>query len=1091
MRKTGMRTDAGSDLRPGKGLLRLPLLLGIGLCAPWSAGCGDSRPPRVVEPRLSIEVDYRPCQDSCDGSTVLCDAVCFQPVDAETHLETTPVSLLHDDPAAQATARHREALRLLTGPLTLENAQGAVAMLETLTRTEPSSAVLWTDLAAARIVEATRSRRPRGLAAAIAAAEEALQRDSRSEAAHFNRALAATRLGLWPAADRAWSQFLEVARPSPWTEEALHWRRKIADSGGVSPGWPAAQNAIIAAVERGDHGAVRGLSAPYRFAARRWVEGDLLPSWARALLDGQSEEARHRLAVARSVSVALAQDGADPLLHRAIEILDRSATPRLRALARGHRAYGEAVENLRRFDISKALEGFVTAEQRFVETGSPFAWVAQMGRAECHYQRNEIPDALELLGQLTSMADLESYPALLGRALSLTAVSETYWNRLVEARSSYLRALERFTQAGELDNVAGVRSRVAELDRVVLGKEDLGWEHRHLALEGLATVVEPRSRYSILAETADALEPTAPQTVLDLRKAAIQVAREAVAESILLPISLGAFVRTAASLEDRREVLAHFDEARRLIEDVPDPRVRQALSASLLETEGRLYAESAPEVAVERFTQALDQLPEEELLLARARLHLYRAEGYKALDKMDGHLADLAMAVSAVDREWQEVLVRRQRQEQEEGWRRYFEHRQEIFTRLVGTLASVDRGEEALTYAELSLARDVLDLAGRAGSAEAPARALPTSRPATASEILEQLPRDTTLIEFKLLDDRLLTWVIRHGRLELLDREVDLPQLLEPIDRLDQAARQGNMALDPEALRALNRILLKEALTRVDRGERLLVVPHGPLHGVPFAALLDETTGRYLVQDHPITVAPSATFFLETLRRERSLGRRAGESALLVAATEFDRALFPGLEPVPGASREIAEAARYYTRTERLEGARATPSAFLGLAGRFDIVHFAGHAVVEPAYPERSFLLFAPGAEPYPSGALYAPELLRDLLPEARLVVLSACRSTGGQPTGAQGVSNLVRSLLGSGVPAVLGSLWDVRDAGAPALLRHFHHYYSAGEDATTALQKAQIALIESDRLRERLPLSWASFQLIGSGSLGLDGARP
>lgn len=44
------------------------------------------------------------------------------------------------------------------------------------------------------------------------------------------------------------------------------------------------------------------------------------------------------------------------------------------------------------------------------------------------------------------------------------------------------------------------------------------------------------------------------------------------------------------------------------------------------------------------------------------------------------------------------------------------------------------------------------------------------------------------------------------------------------------------------------------------------MVPHGPLHGAPFAALRDPLTGRRLIEDYQLTVAPSAAI-LAGLRR--------------------------------------------------------------------------------------------------------------------------------------------------------------------------------------------------------------------------------
>jgi len=134
--------------------------------------------------------------------------------------------------------------------------------------------------------------------------------------------------------------------------------------------------------------------------------------------------------------------------------------------------------------------------------------------------------------------------------------------------------------------------------------------------------------------------------------------------------------------------------------------------------------------------------------------------------------------------------------------------------------------------------------------------------------------------------------------------------------------------------------------------------------------------------------------------------------------------------------------------------------------------------------PSRSYILLAPAAnEP---GPLEAQALVTRLsLDHTRLVVLSTCSSAGGLPIGAEGVAPFVRPLIGAGVPAVVGTLWNVEDATAEELLVSFHRHYREGHDAAVALQLAQIGLLtkRDDNPGLRPVLAWAPFQVIGHGS--------
>jgi CHAT domain-containing protein len=118
------------------------------------------------------------------------------------------------------------------------------------------------------------------------------------------------------------------------------------------------------------------------------------------------------------------------------------------------------------------------------------------------------------------------------------------------------------------------------------------------------------------------------------------------------------------------------------------------------------------------------------------------------------------------------------------------------------------------------------------------------------------------------------------------------------------------------------------------------------------------------------------------------------------------------------------------------------------------------------------------------SGLLDARELLTELrLDRTGLVVLAACSSAGGHAVGPEGLSALVRPFLTGGAPAVVGSLWEVGDDRTKGLLVRFHHYYEGGLDASVALQRAQLELINDKSQGLRSVLAWAPFQVIGHAS--------
>jgi CHAT domain-containing protein len=145
-------------------------------------------------------------------------------------------------------------------------------------------------------------------------------------------------------------------------------------------------------------------------------------------------------------------------------------------------------------------------------------------------------------------------------------------------------------------------------------------------------------------------------------------------------------------------------------------------------------------------------------------------------------------------------------------------------------------------------------------------------------------------------------------------------------------------------------------------------------------------------------------------------------------------------------------------------------------------VHLAGHVLAHPQAPFRSLILLAPSHDH--TGALDAAELLTRLQADhTRLFVLSACSSTGGVPIGLEGLAPLVRPLITAGVPAVVGSLWNIGDAPSEELLVEFHRQYRNGHDADEALRLAQQSMMRHRNAGLRSVLAWSPFQIIGHAS--------
>jgi CHAT domain-containing protein len=245
-------------------------------------------------------------------------------------------------------------------------------------------------------------------------------------------------------------------------------------------------------------------------------------------------------------------------------------------------------------------------------------------------------------------------------------------------------------------------------------------------------------------------------------------------------------------------------------------------------------------------------------------------------------------------------------------------------------------------------------------------------------------------------------------------------------------------------------------------------VPHGPLHYLPFAALRDPESGRYLVESYELTLLPSASVLLHLRGKESPVEGRA----LVLGSPETAD---PDLSELDGARAEAEEVAALLG-VEPLLGGAATEGRVRAAAGGVDFLHVAAHGIYQPRNPRFSRLALA--ADDGHDGNLEAHEVFSSLdLWGVNLVVLSACQTAVGPDAGGDEIVSLARAFLHAGSPGVVSTLWPVDDGVSAELMTAFYQRLLAGERASAALRGAQLELLRSGR---PAPYHWAGYTLTG-----------
>ncbi|HEY6141056.1 MAG TPA: CHAT domain-containing protein [Thermoanaerobaculia bacterium] len=478
----------------------------------------------------------------------------------------------------------------------------------------------------------------------------------------------------------------------------------------------------------------------------------------------------------------------------------------------------------------------------------------------------------------------------------------------------------------------------------------------------------------------------------------------------------------------------------------------------------------------------------------------------RAADSVDAPLAGLAVpelmsSYLGSERRWYyditiETLLRLGRAE--EAFDYSERARARAFLQLIGNHRVADhRGSEALvreanslkaqierwergrtaTFDELASARkkyETLMVRVRASNPEY--ASLTTVEPLQVDAVRRELPAGTTLISYYVSSYGVRAWVIDRNALHYAALPLDYAAFERTIcwaNAFGAGKARGVKAMSHDCARQGSAeeafALLVAPLREHLRHERLIIVPHGELHYVPFAALRDSRNGRYLIEDFTLTLLPSAS----ALRFLRSKETPVRGGALIIGNPESS------LGALPGSEREALAVARGIGTAPML-GTRAAEDLLYNLDGSVDLLHIAAHGIFDSAHPLFSYLALSPGGSR--DGKLEVHEILGAVdLTGVNLVVLSACRTAAGERSGGDDVVGLTTAILYAGSPGVISTLWNIDDDASAVLMEELYCRLLHGVLAADALRAAQLTLLHSPAHAH--PRFWAAFALTGSPS--------
>jgi tetratricopeptide (TPR) repeat protein len=346
--------------------------------------------------------------------------------------------------------------------------------------------------------------------------------------------------------------------------------------------------------------------------------------------------------------------------------------------------------------------------------------------------------------------------------------------------------------------------------------------------------------------------------------------------------------------------------------------------------------------------------------------------------------------------------------------------------------------------------------------------------PLTPADIQSDLPEGTALVEYFIARGKITAFVITRDKIHSYPALTSLSDVLPLLENLAfqfskfhygpsyyQRHRAALLLGTQEILDQLGQKLIAPLWNELSAVNAIIIIPHGPLHALPFHSL--RLKGRYLIEMQAVSYAPSAAVLkycrkkpTPPVKQRPFLGK-----PLLVGVPD---------ERISHVTDEIQVLSRLLGDAEVLLGEQATFERVCQSTSSCGVFHLAAHGLFRPEAPLLSSIRLA-------DQWLAVQDIYNLDLSSTTLVTLSACETGLGHDAGGDDLVGLVRGFLYAGAASLIVSLWTVDDESMTRLVTGFYSHWLAGNSKVQSLRQAQLALLKE----YEHPYYWAPLILVGN----------
>lgn len=917
---------------------------------------------------------------------------------------------------------------------------------------------------------------------------KALTLDPNLLEALFNRALCEEQMTLNALAENDWREYFKRDPNSAWADEARQRVKRLEEQKNkISETKDELLRDFLAAYEAKDDEAAWLIVSRQRDLSGGLVANALIDRYLDLASKGQREESLKQLDALFYTAKIEQKKAGDLFVHDVARFLGSASPAQRKSLVEARQLLQLGRQNLYGDRPAVAGEYLNHAKGIFKGIGDQAeATYAEYPIGHSYLLQFKSDLSLTTFDRLVRESEVHQYRWLKAQSLNATAntqIGRTNYSAALEASQ---RSLDLSKEIGDTTGVIKTTNQLAQqYFRLGNYAKSLDLHQQSLALANVIPT-EPIQNWRNYFTIA------MPLSAMGLHAAAIEYEREALrrAEDLKMP---GTVCRSHSILGlmhagqgDYEEAIREADVAIRLAQNIPgESAKKEAIAYSSLQL-GLIYRQSGDFArAVTHYDQAIQLYRELENFQAFSYvghkgklLSCLRQQGCASVEE------EINICLDLFENYRSKIL-------EESNRGPFFDTEQDIYDVAIDYEFSRQHFQTAFNYSERARARSLLDLTSNetkmiGGPNEPDIRFNSVMAAKGIPEIQAQLPAEAQVLQYAVLNDKLVIWLISNSNFVSEEKAIPASELNEILLRFLKhiSSPSGNIEDLTADGSALYDILIKPVEGSLRKDKLLCIVPDKTLNYLPFGALISSGSGKYLISDYRLILAPSSTMFLQSSTLASEKDKVETESLLSVGNPRFSREQFPQLPDLPSAAREAREIKQYYGRSQTLVGADATKAIVEAGMRQSEVVHLALHSIVDEASPLRSKLILAPSDlrdESGEDGVLQSYEVYRSSLPVTRLVILSACDTGIGHYYRGEGMMGLSRTFLAARVPLVIASLWRVDlDSTADLMIAFHRHRKTENLSTAVALQKAQQDMATGADPRYRHPYYWAAFTLFG-----------